>query len=387
MSVPAGTGAATSVWSTLVGQKHAVGTLQRAVDGHGMTHAWLFTGPPGSGRSNAALAFAAALQCERGGCGTCRACQTALAGSHSDVSVTRSRRAVIQTDPMRELVLRAALSPAGGRWQIMVIEDADRLHERAANALLKAIEEPTPRTVWMLCAPQLDDVLPTIRSRTRHVNLATPSADDVADFLVRRLDVSPSRAAHAARASQGHIGRAKALALEEDTRGRRLEVVRLPSRLTTLGSCMAAATNLAELATEEATADTDRLNAKEVQDLEAVYGADRKSRSARSAKAAFSELERDQKARLKRRVLDSVDRQLTELLSVYRDVLVLQTGAGGHLVNEEQRPEIEDLARRTTPEDTLRRIDAVYEARRQMMEFNVPPLLALESMMVSLKTS
>jgi DNA polymerase-3 subunit delta' len=349
-----------TVWDSLVGQRHIRTTLEGAVSGHGMTHAWLFTGPPGSGRSNAALAFAAALQCDSGGCGSCEDCRTALAGSHPDVRVRRSERVIIS---------------------------ADRLHERANNALLKAIEEPTPRTVWILCAPQVDDVLPTIRSRTRNIILGTPRAEDVADVLVQRFDVSPSRAAHAARASQGHIGRAKALALEEDTRGRRLEVVRLPPRLDTLGSCMTAATNLAELATEEATADTDRLNAKEVQELEAVYGSDRKSRAARSAKAAFSELERDQKARLKRRLLDSVDRQLTELLSVYRDVLVVQTGAGGHLVNEEQRGEIEELARRTTPEDTLHRIDAVYEARQQMMEFNVPPLLALESMMVSLKTS
>ena len=376
-----------TVWDSLVGQGHVVETLQAAAGGKGMTHAWLFTGPPGSGRSNAALAFAAALQCEQAGCGECETCRTTLSGSYPDVSVHRPQRAQILVEEARHWVFQAALMPSVGARQITIVEDADRLNDHSGNALLKAIEEPTPRTVWMLCAPQLDDVLPTIRSRTRHVNLATPSAEDVADFLVRRFDVSPSRAAHAARASQGHIGRAKALALEEDTRGRRLEVVRLPPRLTTLGSCMTAATNLAELATEEATADTDRLNAKEVDGLEALYGSDRKSRSARSAKAAFSELERDQKARLKRRILDSVDRQLTELLSVYRDVLVLQTGAGGHLVNEEQRGEIEELARRTTPEDTLHRIDAVYEARRQMMEFNVPPLLALESMMVSLKTS
>ncbi|CAA9374669.1 MAG: DNA polymerase III delta prime subunit [uncultured Nocardioides sp.] len=376
-----------TVWDSLVGQSHIRETLQGAVTGHGMTHAWLFTGPPGSGRSNAALAFAAALQCVEGGCGSCEDCRTALAGSHPDVRVRRSERVIISVDLAREWVREAALMPVRGRWQAIIVEDADRLHERANNALLKAIEEPTPRTVWILCAPQVDDVLPTIRSRTRNIILGTPRAEDVADFLVQRFDVSPTRAAHAARASQGHIGRAKALAMEEDTRGRRLEVVRLPARLTTLGSCMTAATNLAELATEEATADTDRLNAKEVQELEALYGSDRKSRSARSAKAAFSDLEKDQKARLKRRILDSVDRQLTELLSVYRDVLVLQTGAGGHLVNEEQRGEIEELARRTTPEDTLHRIDAVYEARRQMMEFNVPPLLALESMMVSLKTS
>jgi DNA polymerase-3 subunit delta' len=364
-----------------------VETLQAAAQGKGMTHAWLFTGPPGSGRSNAALAFAAALQCKDAGCGECETCRTTMSGAYPDVTVHRPQRAQILVEEARHWVFQAALMPSVGSRQITIVEDADRLNDHSGNALLKAIEEPTPRTVWMLCAPQLDDVLPTIRSRTRHVNLATPSAEDVAEFLVRRFEVSPARAAHAARASQGHIGRAKALAMEEDTRGRRLEVVRLPPRLTSLGSCMTAATNLAQLATEEATADTDRLNAKETEGLEALYGSDRKSRSARSAKAAFSELERDQKARLKRRILDSVDRQLTELLSVYRDVLVVQTGAGGHLVNEEQRGDVEDLARRTTPEDTLRRIDAVYEARRQMMEFNVPPLLALESMMVSLKTS
>jgi DNA polymerase-3 subunit delta' len=375
-----------TVWDTLVGQGRVVETLQAAAEGKGMSHAWLFTGPPGSGRSNAALAFAAALQCERAGCGECDTCLTTLSGSYPDVTVHRPERGQILVEDARRWVFEAALMPSVGARQITIVEDADRLNERSGNALLKAIEEPTPRTVWMLCAPQPDDVLITIRSRTRHVNLVTPSAEDVADFLVRRFDVSPTRAAHAARASQGHIGRAKALALEEDTRGRRLEVVRLPPRLTTLNACMTAAANLAELATEEATAETDRLNAKEVQDLEALYGADRKSRASRSARAAFAELERDQKARLKRRVLDSVDRQLTELLSVYRDVLVVQTSAGGHLVNEEQRPEVEELARRTTPEDTLRRIDAVYEARRQMMEFNVPPLLAMESMMVSLKT-
>ena len=376
-----------TVWDNLVGQRHVVETLQAAARGKGMTHAWLFTGPPGSGRSNAALAFAAALQCEQAGCGDCDTCRTTMSGAYPDVTVHRPQRAQILVEDARQWVFRAALMPSVGARQITIIEDADRLNDHSGNALLKAIEEPTPRTVWMLCAPQPDDVLPTIRSRTRHVNLATPSAEDVADFLVRRFDVSPSRAAHAARASQGHIGRAKALALEEDTRSRRLEVVRLPARLGTLGECMLAASNLADLATEEAGADTDRQNAKEVQDLEAVYGADRKSRSARSAKAAFSELERDQKARLKRRVLDSVDRQLTELLSVYRDVLVVQTRAGGHLVNEEQRTEVEQLARRTTPEDTLRRIDAVYKARRQMMEFNVPPLLALEAMMVALKVA
>src|SRR5690349_13888635 len=150
-----------------------------------MTHAWLFTGPPGSGRSNAALAFAAALQCEQGGCGTCHSCHSVEIGAHPDVNVTRTEKLSIGVDEVRELVRFSALSPAGQRWQIMVVEDADRLTEPAVNALLKAIEEPSERTVWLLCAPTVEDVLPTIRSRSRLVVLATPSAEDVAAFLVR----------------------------------------------------------------------------------------------------------------------------------------------------------------------------------------------------------
>jgi len=387
MSAGTGTGS-TSVWSSLVGQKHAVATLQRAVAGSGMTHAWLFTGPPGSGRSNVALAFAAALQCERGGCGECQACQTALAGSHSDVSVTRSETSTLYIKEMRELVHRAALSPSGGRWQIMVIEDADRLGNgegRTGNTLLKAIEEPTPKTVWLLCAPTVEDVLPTIRSRCRNVALTTPTAVEVADFLSRGSGVDPALAAFAARASQGHIGRARALALDASTRNRRHEVVSIPAGLTSLGACMNAAENLVGISKDETEAITDTTNGTEARELDAVYGDDRKAKSSRAYKAAMRDLKHSQEQRRKRRVLDVVDRCLMDLVSVYRDVIAVQCGAPGDLVNEEMRAEIADLARHSTPEQNLRRIDAVFAAREKMLEFQVPPLLALESMMLSLR--
>ncbi|KWX11038.1 DNA polymerase III subunit delta', partial [Carbonactinospora thermoautotrophica] len=115
----------------------------------------LFTGPPGSGRSTAARAFAAALQCPSGGCGACEACHTVLAGTHADVHLISTELLSIGVKDTRDLVRRAALSPAGNRWQIIVMEDADRLTESAGNVLLKAIEEPAPRTVWMLCSPAL----------------------------------------------------------------------------------------------------------------------------------------------------------------------------------------------------------------------------------------
>ncbi|MGA8249011.1 MAG: DNA polymerase III subunit delta', partial [Nocardioides sp.] len=203
-----------TVWDTLVGQRRAIDALRAAAAGHGMSQAFLFTGPPGSGRSNAAMAFAAALECEQvpAGCGTCHSCHTVLAGSHADVTVVRTEKLSIGVDEIRDLVRRAALAPNGRRWQVMIVEDADRLTDQAATALLKAIEEPTDRTVWMLCAPTAEDLLPTIRSRCRLVALTTPSTAEVAGFLARVDGVDAALASYCARASQGHIGRARALA-------------------------------------------------------------------------------------------------------------------------------------------------------------------------------
>jgi len=379
----------TGVWSTLVGQRETIATLQRAVAGHGMTHAWLFTGPPGSGRSNAAIAFAAALQCERGtGCGECHACRTALAGTHPDVSITRSETSMLYIKDMRELVHRSALAPVERRHQVMIVEDADRLGDasgRTGNTLLKAIEEPTPKTVWLLCAPTTEDVLPTIRSRCRHVSLATPTADEVTRFLVEQHGVSESVAAFAARASQGHIGRAKALASDEKFRNRRREVVALPAGLTSLGACINAAANLVDIAKDETAVLTERSNARDLADLEALYGDDRKAKGSRAFKASLRELQHSQKQREKRRVMDVIDRSLMDIMSVYRDAILLQATGQGDLVNEEARAMVADIARRSTPEENVRRIDAIFAAREQMMEFNTTPLLALESMMVALR--
>ncbi|GAB3654523.1 DNA polymerase III subunit delta' [Nocardioides korecus] len=377
----------TGVWADLVGQTPVIRLLQRAAaEGAGeMTHAWLFTGPPGSGRSNAALAFAAALQCERGGCGECHSCHEVSVGSHPDVRVTRTEKLSIGVEEVRELVRTSALAPVGRRWQVMMVEDADRLTDQAANALLKAIEEPTVRTVWLLCAPTVEDVLPTIRSRTRLVVLATPSVDDVTSFLVRAVGLPEETAAYAARASQGHIGRARALARDEPTRRRRREVVAVPSRLTSLGGCLAAAADLHDLAKEEADALTTVSDQRERTELDRAYGVVERGRRPREYAPALRDLEKAQKTRAKRRVLDVVDRSLMDLISVYRDVLTLQLDTRVEMVNEELRGDVVALARQSTPEETLRRIEAVLEAREQMLEFNVPPLLALESMTVALQ--
>ncbi|WP_370037410.1 DNA polymerase III subunit delta' [Nocardioides sp.] len=379
-----------SVWDDLVGQKPVIETLRAAASGQGMTHAFLLTGPPGSGRSNTAIAFAAALQCENGpgpaaGCGGCNACITTLAGSNPDVTRVSTESVQFRVKDAREMVRKSAMSPVSHRWQVIVVEDADRFNDSSGNAVLKAVEEPADRTVWVLCAPTVEDVLPTIRSRCRLVSLATPTAPEVADFLVRRQGVAESLASYAARASQGHIGRAKALATDEATRNRRREVVSLPARLTSIGACMQAATNLADVAKEEAEAITADLDQREKADLDRAFGYEDKGRRPREYASALREMTDDQKRRAKRRVLDVVDRSLMDLVSVYRDAIALASRAPGQLVNEEIRPDVEEVVRTSTPELNLRRIAWVFEAREQMLEFNVPVPLALESMMVALK--
>jgi DNA polymerase-3 subunit delta' len=381
------------VWADLVGQEPTVEVLRGAVDSAGlalqgqrtggMTHAWLLTGPPGSGRSNAARAFAAALQCPHGGCGECLACRTALAGSHPDVTLVTTERLSLGVDEVRELVRRAAMSPTGDRWQVVVVEDADRLTERGADALLKSVEEPATRTVWLLCAPTAEDVVPTIRSRCRLLVLRTPPPAAVAQVLRQRDGVSAEVATFAARASQGHIGRARALATDEDTRNRRREVLALPTRLTDLGACMTAAANLVDAATEEAAPIASRLDSAERTDLEQALGMGTRGAKPRGAQGALRELEEQHRARGKRLQRDALDRSLVDLMSLYRDTLVVQTGGGVDLVNEESRRDIESLARAGSPESTVRRIQAILECR-EALEASVAPLLAVEALMIAL---
>jgi len=379
-----------SVWDDLQGQAPVVAQLKQAAQGEtGLTHAWLFTGPPGSGRSNAAKAFAAALNCEqddvtRRGCGECAACHTILGETHSDVTFVRTEKVTITIDEARELVSKAGDRPATGRWRIIVVEDADRMAERTTNVLLKAIEEPTPRTIWMLCAPSPADVLVTIRSRCRPVSLRLPPASDVADLLVRRDGVDRQLADRAARAAQSHIGIARRLARDADARERRLETVRIPLGLRGVTAAVMMAEKLVKIATDEANSSNDERDAAEKIALLASLGAPESGTLPASMRSQVKQLEDDQKRRAKRSITDSLDRTLTDLLSFYRDVLIIQLGNAVELVNVELKGELEEYAGRSTPETTLARMDAINKARVRITTTNVAPLLAVESMATSL---
>ena len=381
------------VWTDLVGQEHVAAELIQAARGQGMTHAWLLTGPPGSGRSTAARAFAAALQCtteSEPGCGHCLACRTVMDRTHPDVDSLSTDQLSIGVADTRSLVRRSAMTPAGGRWQVILIEDADRLTEAAGNVLLKAVEEPSPRTVWILCAPSRDDMLPTIRSRCRGLLLRTPPSSAVAEILVRRDGVEPMRAREAARAAQGHIGRARRLARDEDARKRRAEVLALPMSLADLGTALAAAQKLVDAAAGEAKRTAEELDAAETAELRLALGFQEGMRKAIPGSAgALKDLETRQKKRSTRMQRDALDLALVDLAAFYRDVLAVQFGAIGEggtaePIHDDQYTAVRKIAAAGSPEATLKRIEAVL-ACRKAIDRNVAPLLAVEAMAVSLR--
>lgn len=385
-----------NVWSGLIGQNDAIEALARAVadardvanPGPAMSHAWLITGPPGSGRSTAAGAFAAALQCPEDGCGECATCRTALSGAHPDVHIVHSDTLSYGVDDARELIVRSAVVPTGGPWHIVIVEDADRFTDDAANTLLKVLEEPPRHLVWVLCAPSAEDVLPTVRSRTRSIHLRTPSTSEVAAALQERYEVEPAMAAFAARASQGHIGRARALARDESTRTRRQEVLRIPASLRDLPACFTAAAHLLESATQDARTITDELDAREAADLRRAYGEGADGVSAaridRMASRAMKDLEKAQKSRRTRAVRDQVDRALVDLMAYYRDVLVTQLDGTVPLINDEMRPQIQAEAARGDTAETTARLEALDRCRQSLAANGALPLV-VEGLMVELK--
>ncbi|MGI5368394.1 DNA polymerase III subunit delta' [Streptomyces iakyrus] len=398
-----------TVWDDLVGQERVSEQLAAAArdadalvtaattgtpppEASKMTHAWLFTGPPGAGRNQAARAFAAALQCvspDRAlggspGCGFCDGCHTALIGTHADVTTVAAVGTQILADDMRDTVRKSFTSPATGRWQIILVEDAERLNEKSANAVLKAVEEPAPRTVWLLCAPSIEDVLPTIRSRCRHLNLSTPRVDAVADMLVRREGIEPDVAAAAARATQGHVDRARRLATDPAARARRAAVLRLPLRVEDIGGALKAAQELVDAAAEDAKQLAEETDSKETEELKAALGAAQGGRMPRGTAGVMKDLEDKQKRRRTRTQRDSLDLALTDLTAFYRDVLALQLGSRVAIANADAEDALERLARGSSPESTLRRIEAIA-ACRDALDRNVAPLLAVEAMTMALR--
>lgn len=357
-----------------------------------MTHAWLITGPPGSGRSVAALCFAAALQCTAEGdpgCGQCRACTTTMAGTHADVRRIIPEGLSIAVAEMRAIVATASRRPTTGRWQIVVIEDADRLTEGAGNALLKVVEEPPPLTVFLLCAPSVDpeDIAITLRSRCRHVALVTPSADAIAGVLMEHDGLGAEEARWAAAVSGGHVGRARRLATDEEARARRARALGLARDAATPARAYAAVEELVAAAEAEAVALTAGRNETETEDLQIALGAGGTGKGTagalRGAAGALKALEQRQKSRRTRASRDALDRSLIDLATYFRDALMVAGRAGTVTPSHPDMVEkVAALAAHASSERLLRCIEAVL-ACREALAANVKPKFAVDAMVAT----
>ena len=380
-----------SVFGSLIDQTEVISILKDAVEAsrmadnktQSMTNTWLFTGPPGSGRSNAAIAFAAALVCKDGGCSKCNDCMSTIIGTHTDVELIKTAGLSIKIDEVRELISRASWAPSVANYRVVVMEDADRLTESAANALLKVIEEPGLRTIWLLCAPTLTDVLPTIRSRCRHLSLRTPSTKAIAKLLIERDGVESSTADFVARASGGHIGRARRLATDSTARENRSNIMKLPFMIKDVSSAFKAAQFLVDAAKADALVDAEKKDEDEISKLKEAWGATGSKLVAGGAKVV-KELEKEQKSRSTRMVRDYLDRALLDLSTLYRDVLLVQSNSVDSLINQDLISQINQLAQATKPEQTIRKIEAILKTRRNLAQ-NAAPLLLIEALMCELR--
>lgn len=380
-----------SVWDSLVGQKPVIDMLSRIAQGDPsqITQSWLICGPPGSGRSNMARAFAAALESPDHGMSAepTRVTQQVLAGTHPDVTVLTTNKVTIGIDQVREIITTSEQMPATAPWRIIIIEDVDRMLERTTNVLLKEIEEPAEHCIWLLCAPSAQDVLPTIRSRTRIVNLAVPSTQAVAGFLTSTTNVEPKVAQRATRLAEGHIGIAKLYATDERVMSDRDELVVGVLNLARASDAVLLAGNLIDNAKAQAEADANRITAGQEAEFRRINGLAPSDRIPPKLRGAFNQIAKkdDVKRLVTRRTRDVLDRALNSIASIYRDVAVLQNNAEDSvgLINLENRSSITELSVRLNRAGAVTRLDEVAHARKRLAG-NGNPLLVFESLFCAL---
>jgi DNA polymerase-3 subunit delta' len=372
------------IFNSLVDQERVTKALEDALvsaksgsSGQEMTHAWLFTGPPGSGRSNAAKSFAAALVCKADGCGECTDCSTAINGTHPDVEILDVSGISIKIDEIRELVARSAWGASISNWRIVVIEDCDRMTEAAANALLRALEEPASQTVWLLCAPTLQDVLPTIRSRCRHLNLKTPNVSEITKFLINNLGANTKDAELAARISHGHIGRAKGFLKDSDFKETRKRYLDILFSAKDEASAIRAASKLLDLATDRATLFVSDRTESESETLKSALQGTGRGLVSGGAKA-IKDLERDQKLRLNRTIKDEIDSALLDYSTLLRDSLV----SNSNRINLDLNEEIDRL-KSTTKSELRSHVLTVMSHTRELLTSNASQLMLLERMFLA----
>lgn len=381
------------ILENIIGQPHIVTILESAVlasrkdndSSQELTHSWLFTGPTGSGRSLVAQSFAAALVCSNGGCGKCIDCETAMNGSHLDIEIMKIDGLSIKVDEIRELISRSSFAPSVSNWRVIVLREVQRLTEAAANALLKAIEEPSSRTIWLLSATSITDVSPTLRSRCRHIQIRTPTEKSIVKLLIERDNIDLSIAEKIAKISQGNIGRANFLSKNLESRFRRDEVIDLILNLKDPSSAFSSASRLIELVNDEVELSTSTKDQQEMNNLQnSLQGIGRGLISGSSK--VIKELERDQKNRANREIRDTLDRYLLDIYSIYRDAMLIKLGLPNQIINVEFFNRLQEFSEKLSPKSILDNMASIVSSLEGLTQ-NASNLLALENLLLVLMKS
>ena len=373
------------VFRDVVSQPEAVSELLREINkATDIHHAWLFTGPPGSGRSELAFAFSAALVCDQGGCGVCNSCEMVRVGNHPDVQVLNTERVQISMDEVSEFIDKSIQMPALAKYRIMIVEDADRMSDRTSNLLLKSLEEPPRGTIWMLCAPSEVDLIPTIRSRVRRIMLKVPSVEEVARLLMEKYGVEERLALQSAAQAQSHVGMARRLATNSQARERRRQALTTVLAINDIPSAMEASVTLLKLAENDGAQLTAELDEQERQELLARLGVTENSKLNPSSRSQLKKLEDAQKRRATRSKRDGLDRIFVDLMGLYRDVLNIQLGSNQGLINPDLENEIKTLARDITQAQAIHAIEKIQQVRYRI-DRNVRDVLLLDSLAVTLR--
>jgi DNA polymerase-3 subunit delta' len=370
----------TRLWDDLVGHDTVIAQMRHAAQNEDtLAQAWLVTGPAGSGRSLIARAFAAELL--GAGSDPDAVDMQVVSLNHPDLTVLTTERVLIAIDEVRDVVEASYRSPVTAPWRVVIIEDADRMAERTSNVLLKALEEPPPRTIWVLCAPSEADVIPTIRSRVRAVRLGVPAVADIARMLVDRDGADPAVAEQSARHAQSHIGMARRLATSPEARERRDRSLRRVLAVGSVSGAVNAAADIVALATEDAKAYTEARDTAERAEFLARLGIASGDAIPPALRAQVRALEENHKRRATRSLRDGVDRVLTDLESLFRDIVVIALGGRVALTNQELRTEMVEWLERHDSEHAIRVVDAISTARHRI-DRNVTPLLSLEALFI-----
>lgn len=361
---------------------------------HAMTHSWVLTGPPGSGRSLVALNFAAALVCEMPdgeiGCGRCESCRDALEGSHTDIVHVVPTELSIAKSVVDKLVDDAHRLPTVADYRVLIVEDADRFTGEAADAFLKTVEEPPASTVILMCAPSTDpeDFSQTLRSRCRHLYVPEPSTEEIVRILTQQEGASEADARLAAVTSLHHVGRARRLIRSTDAQKRRALAIQVAELIYQGDQAFQAVSSLVKAVKKEAETSHTEEEQAEREKLERALGMGGRgkgvAKATRGASGSIKELEEKQKKRRTRYQRDIFDLVLVDLAGVYRDALMVKTGASVGLTHPDFEGQAREIATRASVEGLVQCLDAISLCRARFGQ-NVQPQIALDGMIGAIR--